>query len=95
MIKRIFTLGLLATLNLFQAQTISSGKWTDLFSYNNILSIREANGKLVAATENDFCAKGEDITVKVRGGQLVVNYTDEAVFLTGNADLVYSGTVEI
>ncbi len=52
MIKRIFTLGLLATLNLLQAQTISSGKWTDLFSYNNILSIREANGKLVAATEN-------------------------------------------
>ena len=50
---------------------------------------------VVAAVENCFCAKGEDITVKVRGGQLVVNYTDEAVFLTGNADLVYSGTVEI
>ncbi len=34
------------------AQTISSSKWTDLFSYNNVLCIREDNGKLIAATEN-------------------------------------------
>ncbi|NLH01203.1 MAG: diaminopimelate epimerase, partial [Clostridiales bacterium] len=49
---------------------------------------------VVAAVENGFCEKGEDITVKVRGGELVVNYTDEAVYLTGNASLVYNGTVE-
>ncbi len=36
----------------FSAQVISSSKWTDLFSYNNILTIREDNGKLIAATEN-------------------------------------------
>lgn len=34
------------------AQIISSNKWTDLFSYNNVLAIREDNGKLIAATEN-------------------------------------------
>ncbi|KEY20238.1 type IX secretion system anionic LPS delivery protein PorZ [Kaistella antarctica] len=34
------------------AQKISSAKWSDLFSYNNVLSIREDNGKLIAATEN-------------------------------------------
>lgn len=34
------------------AQKISSSKWTDLFSYNNVLAIREDNGKLIAATEN-------------------------------------------
>lgn len=34
------------------SQKISSSKWTDLFSYNNILSIREDDGKLIAATEN-------------------------------------------
>ena len=34
------------------AQVISSSKWTDLFSYNNVLAIREDNGKLIAATEN-------------------------------------------
>lgn len=36
----------------FSAQTISSTKWNDLFSYNNVLAIREDNGKLIAATEN-------------------------------------------
>ncbi len=34
------------------AQVISSSKWTDLFSYNNILAIKEDNGTLIAATEN-------------------------------------------
>lgn len=34
------------------AQVISNSKWTDLFSYNNVLAIREDNGKLIAATEN-------------------------------------------
>ena len=36
----------------FNAQIISSSKWSDLFSYNNVLAIREDNGKLIAATEN-------------------------------------------
>ncbi len=39
------------SLNLF-SQKISSSKWSDLFSYNNVLVIREDNGKLIAATEN-------------------------------------------
>ena len=39
------------SINLF-AQNISSSKWSDLFSYNNVLAIREDNGKLIAATEN-------------------------------------------
>lgn len=34
------------------SQIISSSKWTDLFSYNNVLAVREDNGKLIAATEN-------------------------------------------
>ena len=37
---------------IFNAQVISSSKWSDLFSYNNVLAIREDNGKLIAATEN-------------------------------------------
>ncbi|SFI75627.1 Por secretion system C-terminal sorting domain-containing protein [Kaistella treverensis] len=36
----------------FPAQKISSGKWSDLFSYNNVLVIREDAGKLIAATKN-------------------------------------------
>ena len=49
---------------------------------------------VVAAVENGFCEKGEDITVKLKGGDLIVNYTDERIILTGNADLIYTGTVE-
>jgi len=49
---------------------------------------------VVAAAENGFCAKGTDVTVKVRGGDLVVNYSDEHVLLSGNAVLVYEGDFE-
>ena len=49
---------------------------------------------VVAAVENGLCRKGEDITVKVRGGDLIVNYTDEGVTLTGGARLVFQGTCE-
>lgn len=48
---------------------------------------------VVAAVENGYCDKDEGITVKLRGGDLIVRYTDEAVFLTGNACLVYEGAV--
>lgn len=48
----------------------------------------------VAAVENGYCQKGEDITVKLRGGDLIVNYTDEGVTLTGNAKLIFEGEIE-
>jgi hypothetical protein len=38
--------------------------------------------------------KFEDITVKVRGGDLIVNYTDEGVTLAGDTRLVYEGVTE-
>jgi carbamoyl-phosphate synthase large subunit len=46
---------------------------------------------VVAAVENGICKMGEDITVKLRGGDLIVNYTDDGVTLTGNAELIYQG----
>ena len=49
---------------------------------------------VVAAVANGLCEKGRDITVRVQGGDLVVHYTDEAVTLTGDAKLVYTGVVE-
>ena len=49
---------------------------------------------VVAAVANGYCAKGSDITVRVKGGDLVVNYTDERVTLTGDAKLVYTGEAE-
>ncbi|REC61240.1 hypothetical protein DRF65_16810 [Chryseobacterium pennae] len=46
------SLGILASLQFTKAQIISSKKWADLFSYNNVLAMKEDNGKIVAATEN-------------------------------------------
>ena len=49
---------------------------------------------VVAAVENGYCEKNQDITVQVRGGELVVRYTDQGVTLTGGARLVYTGELE-
>ena len=49
---------------------------------------------VVAAVERGLCDKGVDVTVKVRGGELVVNYTDEQIYLTGSTETVYSGAIE-
>ncbi|REC48644.1 hypothetical protein DRF67_06570 [Chryseobacterium pennipullorum] len=46
------SLGILAAFQLTKAQVISSKKWADLFSYNNVLAMKEDNGKIIAATEN-------------------------------------------
>lgn len=47
----------------------------------------------VAAVENGFCPKGKEITVKLRGGDLTIKYDDEAVMLTGNAELIFEGEI--
>ena len=49
---------------------------------------------VVAAVENGYCKKNADITVKVRGGDLIVNYSDDGVLLTGTTKLVFEGTTE-
>ena len=48
----------------------------------------------VAAVENGYCKKGEDITVHLRGGDLIINYTDERVLMTGPATKVFDGEIE-
>jgi carbamoyl-phosphate synthase large subunit len=49
----------------------------------------------VAAVENGFCPKGEDIHVLLLGGELIINYTDETVFMTGSAETVFEGVVKL
>jgi carbamoyl-phosphate synthase large subunit len=49
----------------------------------------------VAAVLNGYCDKGADIKVQLPGGDLSINYTDEAVLLTGDCKKVFDGTVEI
>lgn len=48
----LISFGILASFQFVDAQVISSKKWTDLFSYNNVLAMKEDNGKIIAATEN-------------------------------------------
>ena len=50
---------------------------------------------VVAAVENGYCEKNTDITVNLRGGDLIVNYTDEGITLTGNAVLICEGIISI
>ena len=47
-----------------------------------------------AAIALGYCAKGDDITVRAKGGDLIINVTDERVTLTGDAKLVYTGQAE-
>jgi len=49
----------------------------------------------VAAVLNGFCPKGEDIHVLLLGGELIVNYSDETVYMTGCCAKVFEGTVEL
>ena len=50
---------------------------------------------VVAACLNGYAQKGEDVRVILNGGELVINYTDERVLMTGPAVISYSGEIEI
>ncbi len=50
---------------------------------------------VVASCLNGFCKKNEDIRVILRGGDLVIRYTDDTVYMTGNCSLVFTGEMEI
>jgi len=49
----------------------------------------------VAAVENGYCDKDTDITIRLIGGNMTVRYTDETVYLTGNAETIYEGEITI
>ena len=49
---------------------------------------------VTAAIANGYCSKDTDVTVRAKGGDLIVSYTDERVVLTGDAKLVYTGEAE-
>ena len=49
----------------------------------------------VAAVLNGYCEKDENITVKLLGGDLTIRYTDDTVYMTGEAKKVFDGEVEV
>ena len=49
----------------------------------------------VACVLNGLCKADTDITVKLKGGDLIVRYSsDGSVTLTGGVEKIYEGTVE-
>ncbi|MBQ7549542.1 MAG: diaminopimelate epimerase, partial [Clostridia bacterium] len=53
-----------------------------------------AAAAVVAAVENGRCNKGEDITVKMPGGDVVITYTDDTILINGDTQKIYEGVVE-
>lgn len=50
---------------------------------------------VAAAVYHGICLKNQDITVSLPGGELIIHYTDEAIYMTGPADLSFAGEVEL
>lgn len=48
-----------------------------------------------AAVLLGYAQKDSDITVHLRGGDLMIRYTDETVFMTGTATTVFEGEIEV
>lgn len=49
---------------------------------------------VVAAVLNGYCDKDTDVIVKLRGGELIIRYTDESVYMTGPATTVFDGVIK-
>lgn len=49
----------------------------------------------VAAVLNGYCPMNEEITVRLKGGNLSIRYTGDTVYMTGNAVKVFEGIVEV
>jgi carbamoyl-phosphate synthase large subunit len=50
---------------------------------------------VVAAILNGFCDANSDIEVALRGGRLVIKYTEHGIYMTGGAEFVFEGVVEV
>ena len=54
-----------------------------------------ACASVVECVENGYCEKNIEVLVHLKGGNLKIKYTDNAVFLTGPATTVFNGEIEI
>ena len=50
---------------------------------------------VTATVLNGYCEKDTDIKVHLSGGELIIRYTDNTVFMTGDCHKVFEGVVEI
>ena len=64
-------------------------------NYRSILQLPKQNLGNINMSNLSYCKKNTDITVKLKGGDLVVKYTDDGVFLSGNAEITFTGEIII
>jgi diaminopimelate epimerase len=50
---------------------------------------------VVAAILNGYCKSNTNVTVNLLGGMLTIRVTDETVYMTGKAEEVFSGEIEV
>jgi diaminopimelate epimerase len=50
---------------------------------------------VVAAILNGYCKENTDVIVRLLGGELTIRVTDGTVYMTGNAEEVFSGEIEV
>ncbi len=50
---------------------------------------------VAAATELKLCERGKDITVKLKGGNMVIRYDKDGLYMTGDAQKDFEGTIEV
>lgn len=50
---------------------------------------------VLAGLKNGYLKNGQDICVELPGGQLIVNYTEERIILTGKVNYIFEGDVRI
>ena len=54
-----------------------------------------ASATVAAAVKNGLCNMNEDVTVKLKGGNLIINYSNNHIKMTGEAVTAFFGTVEL
>lgn len=83
-------------------KVIRSGEQTALFmrvwergSGETLACGTGACAAAVAAVVNGYAGENEAVSVRLKGGELKIVYTGETVFMTGSAELVYIGKIDL
>ncbi len=50
---------------------------------------------VAAAVKNGLCQPDTPVTVRLKGGELVIRYTDDTVWMTGPAEFVFDGEMDL
>lgn len=50
---------------------------------------------VAAAVKNGLCQPDTPVTVRLKGGELIIRYTDDTVWMTGPAEFVFDGEMDL